>query len=290
MLCMLAAVFMIGEVPGAMSQTLPDSTIRRVLAGAERVHVPPRPSEVALVGTPTLPLVNVLINGRGPYRLLVDLGANVTLLRRDVVEATGGRVLFDRARSDIAHVDSMAIGAVTLADITVGAYDTLDVDGVLGFNVLQHSSFTLDFVHQRLIFHHRRLPPPDGDTVFGYTLIERLPFVTLQVGAETLTVNLDTGASESLTIPPALQARLRWADPPAEGRLTHNNQTGATRVLEGRLVDPVRLGSAVLSVPAVYVNPDADHAWLGAQAMQGRMWTFDPERRRLEVRLTALPD
>jgi hypothetical protein len=287
---MLAAVFSLCEVPGAMGQVLPDSTIRRVLAGAERVNVPPRPSEVALVGTPTLPLVNVVINGRGPYRLLIDLGANVTLLRRDVVDATGGQVLFDRARSDIVHVDSMAIGAVTLAGVTVGAYDTLDVDGVLGFNVLQHSSFTLDFVHQRVIFHHRRLPPPDGKTVFGYTLIERLPFVTLQVGADTLSVNLDTGASESLTVPPALQARLRWADPPAEGRMTYNNQTGATRVLEGRLVDTVRLGSVVLSVPAVYVNPDANHSWLGAQAMGGRIWTFDTERRRLEVRLTALPN
>jgi hypothetical protein len=184
----------------------------------------------------------------------------------------------------------MAIGAVTLADITVGAYDTLDVDGVLGFNVLQNSSFTLDFVHQRMIFHHRRLPPPDGETVFGYTLVERLPFVTLRVGADTLSVNLDTGASESLTIPPALQARLRWADPPAQGRMTYNNQTGATQVLEGRLVDTVRLGSAVLSVPTVYVNPDAGHAWLGAQAMGRRIWTFDTERRRLEVRLTAPPD
>jgi hypothetical protein len=66
--------------------------------------------------------------------------------------------------------------------------------------------------------------------------------------------------------------------------MTYNNQTGATRVLEGRLVDTLRLGSVVLSVPAVHINPDANHAWLGAQAMEGRIWTFDTERRRLEVR------
>ena len=279
----LFLVGLLGSATPAISQSLPDSTIQQVRAGAAHVTVPAGSTTVPLVGTPTLPLVEVRVNGRGPYRLLIDLGANVTLLRRDVVDAAGGRVLYDRARSDIVRIDSMSIGGVELTTLTVGAYDTLDVDGVLGFNVLQYSGFTLDLLNQSLTFHHRQLPPPDGATVFEYTLIGNLPFVTVWVGAESLTVNLDTGAGEALTIPPALESRLRWMEPPGPGRMTYNNQTGATQVREGRLSDAVRLGSLRLPVPVVYINPDAEHPWLGALAMQGHAWTFDPAQRRLEV-------
>lgn len=279
--CVLATLFL---APAALSQALPDSVIRQVLAGAAQVMVPSQPTVAALVGPPALPLVEVRVNGKGPYRLLIDLGANVTILRRDVVDATGSRVLFDRARSDIVRVDSMTIGGVTLIDMTVGAYDTLDVDGVLGFNVLQHSSFTLDFVDQRLIFHDRRLPRPDGVSVFAYTVIDNLPFVMLHVGPESLAVNLDTGASEFLTVSPDVQARLPWRAQPAPGRMTYNNQTGATQVQEGQLDGSTRLGKLRLQVPVVYVNPDASHSWLGAGAMQGFIWTFDTAQRRVEVR------
>jgi hypothetical protein len=96
-------------------------------------------------------------------------------------------------------------------------------------------------------------------------------------------VNLDTGASEWMTIPPSVQPRLRWVAPPEPGRMTFNNQTGATRVLEGRLGDTLRFGDLVIESPLVYVNTDAQDAWLGAAAMASAAWTFDPRQRRVQV-------
>jgi hypothetical protein len=98
-------------------------------------------------------------------------------------------------------------------------------------------------------------------------------------------VNLDTGAGEVMTIPPAWQSRFRWAAAPVPGRTTSNNQTGRVQVLEGSLLDTVRLGELTIATPLVYLNPDAENAWLGAAAMTGAVWTFDPGNRRLEVRV-----
>lgn len=69
------------------------------------------------------------------------------------------------------------LGGARFEQVTVGAYDTLDVDGVLGYNVLRYTGFTLDYPGQRLILHRRGLPPADGVTTFSYEVIDRLPFV-----------------------------------------------------------------------------------------------------------------
>ena len=272
--------------PLAHAQSLPDSLVQRIRTGASRLVLPGDSVVLRLVGTPTLPLVEARVNGNGPYRLLIDLGSNVTLLRRNVVDASKSTVLVERSTSDIVHADSITLGAARFEDATVGAYDELDVDGVLGYNVLQYASFTLDFPGQRLVLHRGSLPQPDHRTVFPYQLERRMPYIFVRLGRDSLLVNLDTGASEWMTVPPALQTRLRWSSAPTPGRMTSNNQTGSTRVMEGRLADTLRLGELTLVSPLVYVNPDAEAAWLGASAMASAVWTFDPKQRR--VRITAV--
>jgi hypothetical protein len=270
--------------PGVLqAQSLSDSLVARLRAGVAHLVLPHDSVVLRLAGSPTLPLVEARVNGSGPYRLLVDLGSNITLLRRNVVDASASIVLVDRPTSDIVHVKAIALGDAQLQDVTVASYDELDVDGVLGYNVLQYASFTLDFPGQRLVLHRRSLPPPDQRTVFSYRVQGRMPYVLVRLGSDSLLVNLDTGASEWMTVPPALQPRLRWLAPPAPGRTTFNNQTGKTRVLEGRLADTLRFGELSIASPLVYVNPDAEDAWLGAAAMARTVWTFDPAQHRVQV-------
>jgi hypothetical protein len=230
-----------------------------------------------------MPLVEAGINDTGPYRLLIDLGSNVTLLRKDVVARSGGEVLFARPSSDIVQVEVVRLGEARLEDVTVGAYENLDVDGVIGYNVLQYSSFTLDFPNRRFELHRRALPPPDGRSIFSYELQGRMPYVRVTLGTESLPLNLDTGATEWVTIPPRLQSRLRWLKPPAPGRTVTNNQTGRIRILEAHLAGTLRLGPLEIPEPLVYINPDADDAWLGAAAMSRAVWTFDPRQLRVKV-------
>ncbi len=220
----VALIVGLSPVAGCSSQTLPDRLVERIRAGAARIVLPGDSVALHLVGTPTLPLVDVKVNGTGPYQFLIDLGSNVTVLRRNVVDASRSVVVVERATSDIVHIDTMELGDARLEDITAASYDQLDVDGVLGYNVLQYSSFTLDFPGKRLILHREPLPAPDDRTVFSYQLVDRLPYITVQLGQDSLLVNLDTGASEWMTVPTSWQSRLRWVAAPVPGRTTLNNR------------------------------------------------------------------
>lgn len=280
----VSAVSLVVGSPAA-AQSLPDSVLTAVRSGVSAIDLRSDSVVVPLVGNPTLPLVHGWINGRGPYRLLVDLGANVSLLRRNVVDASRATVLVDRPTSDIVRAATLRVGELELQNVTLASYDELDVDGVLGYNVLQHTSFTLDFPAQRLVLHRRALPPPDGRAIHSYVVQGRLPYLVARVGSDSLLLNLDTGAAEVMTVPSAFEARLRWRVPPTAGRATFNNQTGRTVVREGRLADTVIIGDFAVPEPLVFINSDAEDAWLGAAAMNRGRWTFDPRQRRLQIEL-----
>ncbi|MGH2567352.1 MAG: hypothetical protein ACRDGA_03365 [Bacteroidota bacterium] len=279
---MLAFAFL--TIPGTtVAQSLPDSIVQQVRAGTTSIVIPGDSVVVPLVGTPTLPLIEVFVNGVGPYRLLIDLGSNVTLLRRDVVDASRSVVLVDRPSSDIVLIDTLRVGEATLEKVTIASYDDLDVDGVLGYNVLQNSSFTFDMQHRRLVLHRRSLPAPDGTSIFPYQVHGRLPYIYVSLGKDSLLLNLDTGATEVMTIPVQMQSHLRWVTPPKPGRSVFNNQTGRIQVLEGHLIDTLRFGELEIKSPLVYVNPDAEDAWLGAGALINTVWVFDPKQQRVQV-------
>jgi len=238
---------------------------------------------VPLVGDPLVPQVEVVVNGRGPYRMLVDLGSNVTLLRRDVVEAAEVQVLVERSSTDIARIDALRIGAALFTDVHVASYDVLDVQGVLGFNLLDDFPFTLDYPAKRLSFSHAGIEAPLGHGVLRYELIGRMPFLRVVIAGESLPFNLDTGASEWMTIPMAWKERFTWKNPPAGGPMTRNNQTGDTRVLTGVLAEPVLLGEHRFEGHPVYLNEDAEEAWFGSSYLKQFALTFDPERLLVRI-------
>lgn len=279
----IAGAMHFGGPGSARSQALPDSLVAEIRAGARKLSIIGDSSVVPLLGTPTLPLVEVQLNGRGPFRFLIDLGANVVIVRRDVATAARGKVVVERDRSDILRFAELRLGAARFEEVTVGAYDTLDVDGVLGYNVLRYAGFTLDYPRRRFVMHRRRLPAPDGVSVLDYEVTDRLPFVRVRLGSSTLRVNLDTGASEWMTIPPPIQYSLRWATAPRPGPEVSNNQTGRTRVLVGQAAGPLTFGGLRVPSPCIYINPDAETAWLGSSAMRWAAWTFDPTSHRVEV-------
>lgn len=270
----------------AHAQGLPAFVVEQIRRGAAELVLTESDTTVRLVGTPTLPLVEVELNAKSTARFLVDLGANVVTVRRDVFERGAGEVVVDRESKDIGRFASFVIGNAEFRNVVVGIYETLDVDGVIGYNLLKHASFTIDYPGQRLSLHRRELPEPDvANGVLAFTAPDRLPLVEATLGGASITLNLDSGAAEWMTIPPGLVSRVKWASPPAPGRRVYNEQTGATQVLEGRAAGKLVLGPLELEEPLIYVNADAEYSWLGSSAMQGAIWTFDPANSRLRIEL-----
>lgn len=265
-------------------QTLTEDQLAAVRRGAEAPRLPAEGTGVPLLGPQDLPLVEVYVNGRGPYRLLVDLGSNVVLLRRDVVDAAGVEVIVERPGTDIVRMDRMEIGGASYEDVYAGSYDELDVSGVIGFNLLSQSSFTLDFPGRRLAIHRDSLPLADGDRVLEYLVQDRLPYLPVTLDDSTLLqLNFDTGATNWIVMPPSMADSLKWVSSPRPGPVLFNNQTGAVRVEIARLDGALEFGRYRIDRPVVFLDPEVEDAWLGAALLADYVLEFDPARARVRI-------
>jgi hypothetical protein len=113
-------------------------------------------------------LVDARINGKGPYHLIFDLGAPVTLLSNRASEATGV-VKADAPRSFLfsmrgeAQVDKLQVGELTAAKLPVIVFDhpilgalgdAVDrrIDGIMGFTFFARYKTTIDYQAHRMTF------------------------------------------------------------------------------------------------------------------------------------------
>jgi len=272
------AVLALAAVP-ALGQSLTPEQLAAVRRGAAEASLPDGPLEVPLVGTPTLPLVEARVNGAGPYRLLLDLGSNVTLLRRDVADAAGVEVVLDRERSDIVRADTLTVGSALFRDVWMGAYDELDVDGVIGYNLLGNFPFTFDFPAQRLVLGRSEVGEGDPE----YVIEDRLPYFPARIGEREVRLNPDTGAAQEMAVPADWEGKLPVDGEVRPGPVTENNQTGKTQVRVGKLGADLRVGELLVGRPEVYFSPDIDDAWLGCSVLRRYVLSMDPKTRRYRL-------
>jgi predicted aspartyl protease len=131
-------------------------------AGAQAVTCVP--AQLASTAYPVL-LVNVRINGRGPYRFFVDTGATVTIVSAALarklrlaplpvsVQGIGAGGSFS-TQASVAAID---VGEAHQSRVLVATYDLSQInaavgptDGGLGYDFLKHYRVTIDYPEHRL--------------------------------------------------------------------------------------------------------------------------------------------
>lgn len=157
----------------------------------------------------------VYVNGAGPFRMLVDTGAQSCALTEEAAQ---------RARvSSVARVEQVTsagqrltpAGRATItldqvtaddAEVLIGGVDGLrslgvKIDGVLGQSFLLGLDYLIDVRRRVLLL---TVPPPDG-TPIPLDFVDRRPAVRVEVSGKSRLLALDSGA-------PALVLFQRRAD------------------------------------------------------------------------------
>ena len=113
-------------------------------------------------------LVEARINGKGPYHLIFDLGAPITLLNNQVSEAAGV-VKDDAPRAFLfgmrgeAEVEKLQAGDLTVTKLPVIVFDHplltamgdmigQKIDGIMGFTLFARYKTTIDYQAHRMTF------------------------------------------------------------------------------------------------------------------------------------------
>lgn len=190
----------------------------------------------------------VLIDGKGPFRLVLDTGASNSAILPRVAEALGTPIHVDSVRlrgvtgtmvASSIRVKTLEVGELLLKGTTMPIVSDVfgGADGVLGTEGLTDKRIVIEFKRDRItIVRSHREPAPPGYLVLPFKFVKNRGLrIKMSIGGVPAVAVIDTGAQATvgnLALREALARRIKAAEPGEETIIgvTQDIQT-ADRVL-----------------------------------------------------------
>jgi predicted aspartyl protease len=241
-------------------------------------------------------IVDVMLNGQGPFRMLLDTGATHSAVTSGVADALGARVVAQTnvispagsALRLIIAIDSLAIGPKQVDVIlpSVAPERTFDsrgeIKGLIGQDVLAGLRYTLDFT-RRVIEWHEESPQKSGIRL-GLTFEHGRFLVTLPQGRTTLRFVPDSGAGGVVLFDARCRRQLQSI---ATGETVELSTGAGSQTASIVRIPALRIGERTLrDIRAVSVGGDEPHPAAGDGLLPLHLFervTFDGPSRTLIV-------
>ena len=252
--------------------------------------------------------VEVGVNGTGPYRFVVDSGADTSVIGTRLARALGlplGRPVMlngvtESRTVDRVLVDSLRVGPSTFNALELPRLDEHDVGavGMIGLDALVNQRLMLDFEAKKVSVDDATRPAPrmDGEIVV-IARLKRGQLILTQVKANGVALDavIDTG-SEITIGNTALRNQLFRRRHGDVQKIEVIGVTGASVSLDLLVVDELKVGGIVLSnvpiafadVPPFEVFSLSDHPalLLGTDLMENfRKVSLDFRARKVRFQL-----
>ena len=245
--------------PGAVMPPLSPAVIDDTLAiGGEEIAARKLRSRLT---------VEVGVNGTGPYRFVVDSGADTSVIGSRLAAALrlpAGTPILLNSMTDSRQVERVLVGSLQLGptafgDLELPSLDEHDVGaaGMIGLDALVEQRLMLDFEARKISVDDARRPAPrmDGEIVVTARL-KRGQLILTQVTANRLQLDavIDTG-SEITIGNMALREQIVRGQRYKLQKIEVTGVTGATITLDLAVVRELRIGGVVLSnVPIAFAE------------------------------------
>lgn len=234
-------------------------------AGAQADDGAPAPATIPFDMSTGRPVVDVLINGEGPYPFIFDTGSPLLVIIGDLrdeltLEPTGTRMIGSPAgdmalEADTTTIHSLTLGAVELSDTDATLLDMPGFPASAGRGVIgpalfrDFGSVTIDFSSQTITIGGQPDLPP-GTHWMPIDPQSLHLNADVRIGVVVIPGHIDTGAPGILSVPASYQDII-----PLTGPLT---SVGRARLVDaefeifGAPIDlPVRVGNLDLSVDQI---------------------------------------
>ena len=245
------------------------------------------------------PYVMVTVNGKGPFRFVIDTGTGGDVLvtpqlaEELSLPEIGHATLSDPSgqggrRAPVVYVDSLEFGGAKFNSIRALSHpffaEAGTCDGLLGFTLFRDYLLTLDFPNRLVTLSHGALEPDGGKSVLPFRMPEGVPIAFLKVdGLDPVEAQLDSGGG-GLVLPENLALRLHYDVAPV---VFASGRSVSTRfeLKAAKLAADVKLGRYTFTHPVVEIHPAFPLVNFGSPPMQIFAITFD--QKNLLVRFTA---
>jgi hypothetical protein len=234
------------------------------------------------------PYVMVMVDGRGPYRFLIDTGtggeALITGELADQLDlpAVGHARLTDPSgqgerRADIVMIDSLNVAGVEFTEVKAIRHQIYGEDtncqGLLGFTFFKDYLLTLDYPNQRIELSSGSLVPDGESSVLPFRMPDGVPIASLRIGDLRVEAQFDSGGT-GLSLPERLVSQLRFSVDPVVFGMAESLST-RFQLKAARLGGDVQLGKYTFAKPYVEINPAFPLVNFGSRPMENFVITFD---------------
>lgn len=252
--------------------------------------------------------VDVKVNGRGPYKFVVDSGADTSA----VGSALAGKLALPEAEPALLHgvtestmvgqvrIDELQLGPTVTTDIEVPMLDERDMggDGMIGLDALVNQRLMLDFEDRVITVDEELAPAMTEDGIIVVTgRLQRGQLILTEVAAQRQKVEAVVDTGSEITIgnlalrDKLLRRRIRGFD-----TITVYGVTGASAELEFTVIKSLKIGPITLqNVPiafadippfAVFGMSDKPSLLLGTDLMESfRRVSLDFRDRKVRFQL-----
>jgi len=214
------------------------------------------------------PFVMVMVNGKGPFRFVIDTGTggeafvSSELAAKLGIPQSGQILLNDPSgkggqRVPMVVLDSLQVAGVEFTGVKAAVHNFGSGEGVcqglLGFALFRDYLLTLDYPNRRMALTSGDLKPDGERSVLSFRMPEGIPIVSLAIGSTRIDAQLDSGGS-GLSLPLQMTSQLKFASSYASLSNAHSLST-RFMVMGATLAADVRLGSYTFKRPFVEINP-----------------------------------
>lgn len=275
------------------------------------VTLPPGGTAVPLRRVGGKPVVDVRIDGRGPFAFFLDTGAGATVLDAAfaaelALPALGSTKIGDPTDPEgiaaVQHrIDRLEIGGARFAGFFAVAFDRAGLDrpgpngesaprGVLGMPLFRELLLTLDYPAGELRLTAERLPPADGREIVDYRLTEADLFgIPVRVAGDEYLMTLDSGSQGTISFPDTFRTTLPLRAPARE--IGRGRTVGGEAIVYGATLDgSFELGAIRLTDPEVRFFGRLTHPNLGSGFLARYSVSVDQRGRRLRLAPGASPE
>lgn len=268
------------------------------------IEVPPDGANIPMQDMGGWPVIELRINGKGPYRFLLDTGAPMTTVSEELSRELGLPAPPDNrtapadgpAPPPTVTIHEVGIGSATLQDLIAAVVPPgmlLSKGEGAPRGVLAVASFpgyllTYNYPGKLISIRKGSLPAADSKTNFQYSEDQPLPTVPLRICGRDVEVHLDTGAPFGLTLPLKFLKELPLAKEPKESGKVRTGGGGEFPVSVAAANGTIELGKYSLDAGQVRFSdarpgPGPATGNIGYEVLRHFLVTIDSENRRIQL-------
>ena len=239
-----------------------------------------------LVMSGRTPMVEVRVNGEGPFRFVVDPG-NETLIDRGLAERLG--LSGDASAQDTVLVERLSVAGDELGPVKAALWEAESMspgsvapDGIMALSLFAERLLTIDYAKREFVLESGALPPSNGGDVLDYSLTkEGAVAIPMSVGGLEVQARMDVGVLGGFTFPTDYVEKLSLVAAPGRIGWSFTSEGKKVEIVGARLDGFAQIGKHRIERPGIDFSEAYTDVFVGYDAVNHFAVTFDQTNERV---------